>query len=135
MALITVKPSLEKTADSWAGLLNRIPALYAGVPAEQILQAAQLEKTGAWKLNANLRRNIDRLRYHSHILDLSSTDQFQFTFPTEVFVYTTRGGKWPERREEPCPNGCRSFLSDDNSWMKTTAQMQQAWTTAVDTSK
>ena len=29
------------------------------------------------------------------------TDQFQFCYPTEVTIFTTRGGKWPERRVFP----------------------------------
>ena len=98
-------PSYEKTTEYWNELLNRLTCLFSGVSPEEILTVAGLSGLGKWKLNRQLRENLGRLKYQKNTLELSVVEQFQHCIPTETFVFTTRGGKWPDRKSAPSPNG------------------------------
>ena len=89
--------------------------MFSGVQAQQIIDRAELEGVGKWKLDGDFRRNLKNLRYQKHLLEQTVIDQFQYCIPTEVLVYTTRGGKWPERRSAPSPTGgmVKKSLDDD----------------------
>ena len=61
------------------------------------------------------------------------TDQFQFCYPTEVCIFTTRGGKWPERRVFPNggPGASKQELREQFGEPLDTSQMAREWVDTI----
>lgn len=86
--------------------------LFAGVSLRTLAQVGQ-RAGDAWGLPAwgpagvlallRLRPDQIRARLRDSSRDLSDArlDEFQYRYDTEVKVFTTRGGSWPERRTVP----------------------------------
>lgn len=109
---ISIKHDEERTVGLIAQLTEVALPLFAGLGWRRLGQVAAqagaawgLPSWGTSGLLAVLRARPDqlraKLRKSSTDLGDARLDEFQFHFDTQVRLFTTRGGSWPERRAVP----------------------------------
>lgn len=109
---VTIRHEEEWTVGLVEQLIGVALPLFSGLRWRQLAQVAA-QACASWQrpswgwrgLLALLRSRPDQLR--DRLLDSSADladarlEEFQFRFDTEVKLFTTRGGSWPERRAVP----------------------------------
>lgn len=111
-ARVSVISDPARTASWLSGLVEVAAPLFAGVTIDElrgVLRRARATfgaaSTAPGGVVALLRARPDRLleqiRYSTGDLADARLDELQFRCDTEVKLFTTRGGSWPERRAVP----------------------------------
>ncbi len=110
---VTVTQDAGRSVQWLASLVEVATPLFAGVTFDELKQvmqkarrqydvASMKSRSGvlAW-VKARPDRLYDRIRYSTGDLGTARLDELQYRCDTEVKLFTTRGGSWPERRSLP----------------------------------
>jgi 2-methylcitrate dehydratase PrpD len=97
------------TESEWKGLMDRVSRPEVGWPTVQWSDARSL-----WKHRPD--RWFRKVRFAPRTLADARLDEWQLRLGAQVEVYTTRGGKWPERR-------CIPEHSPGTPWLETIASV------------
>ena len=92
-------PSL--TEKMFTQMLIELPDLFVGTSIQQAAQVTRLPLN--WmsvRSHRVLKRAIQDCQYANGIPTQAQINAFRFQIPVEVRLMTTRGGTWPERREQ-----------------------------------
>ena len=92
-------PSLTETM--FTQMLIELPDLFVGTSIHQAAQVTKLPLNWmSLRSHRALKKSIQDCGYAKGIPTQAQLDAFKFQVPVQVRLMTTRGGTWPERREQ-----------------------------------
>ena len=83
--------------DGWLNAIKTVPWLFCGLAPDEVFGAIPmpLQKRFILRHRVGVSKSLADTTRALHL------DDFQFSFPSGIQLYTTRGGRWPERRSIP----------------------------------
>ncbi|MDG1480883.1 MAG: MmgE/PrpD family protein [Myxococcota bacterium] len=120
---VSVTQDAGRSVQWMTSLVEVATPLFAGITLDELKQVMQKARSQygmasmktrsgmlAWA-KARPDRLYDRIRYSTGDLSTARLEELQFRCDTEVKLFTTRGGSWPERRS--LPEGSPGWSWDD----------------------
>jgi hypothetical protein len=97
LSRLQIRQEPRSNIEGWVKTIRTLPWLFCGIGPAEILSAipACLQRRFVIRNRMSISQALSASTRALYL------DDFQFCFPSEVLLFTTRGGRWPERRVFP----------------------------------